>query len=249
MDKTLKTFSFSGRSIAIGVLAFVGIIPAAHAAAIGTLNEANCAGGGVAVNQTTVTWLPVGTSAGTGCIDTGLGTSVTYSTGTLGSGVVGNIENLTPGGVVDDFMTFTATPLDFVLDGFSAPAPTNGTNCGSLANGQSCIIANGSPFLVTDVSGDAAVSLSAYGTVTDGGVTTEWSGAFTTQLTETPGAIQACIGANIGCTSGTNTIESTQSAQFIVATIPAPEPSTFVMIGGGLIGLGLFSKKRKANRP
>ena len=207
MRRTLKRYTLSGGSMAMGAALLFALIPTASASAIGTVNEANCAGGGVTVTLTTVTWLPATLGGTAGCIATGAGTNLTYSGGTLGAGVVGNILNLTPGGIVNDFMTFTGTTLDFVLDGFTTPATTNGTNCASTVSGQTCVAVAGSPFLLTNLgSGDTAVSLTVI--------------------------------------LASGSITSTQSAQFVVTTVP--EPASLGLIGAGLIGLALATKKRKA---
>src|SRR4051794_14537703 len=78
------------------------------AAVSGTLSIANCGSGGVIVSGTTIDFTaPEG--GGTGCIATGTGTNVTYTTGTLVPAVQGTIKDLTIGGpsIVLDFMTFT----------------------------------------------------------------------------------------------------------------------------------------------
>src|ERR1700731_4417655 len=122
-------------------LAVLGCSSTARATAIGSLNTGICSGGGITVTATTVTWLP-SSGTGTGCIETGAGTSITYSGGTLSSGVTGNIKNLPASPLpLDDFMTFGT--LDFVL---AQLGPGSGnTNCSGLAMGSSCSVFAGSP--------------------------------------------------------------------------------------------------------
>lgn len=228
---------------AVVVLTFLSLIPMASAAAIGTFNESSCAGGGVEVTLTTITWLPSTLGGTAGCIVTGLGTSVTYTGGSLGAGVVGNILNLPDGGPpVDNFMSFPypgPTTVDFVLTSFGTPSPTNGTNCATLGLGQSCIVLAGSPFLLTNSGGgNTSILLLAYGTITDSsGIAVDWSGSYTTQLTISPGVVQADILGTPGF------VESAQSGQFTGTTVP--EPFTLPLIGGGLMALGMIAKKRK----
>ena len=220
-------------------IALLGCSSTAMATAIGSLNVANCAGGGVTVSATTITWSPVGTVAGTGCIDTGLGTNVTYSGGTLGAGVAGNIKNLPAGGPpVDQFMTFTGSTLDFVLTSLG-PGSAN-TNCSGLAVGASCSVFAGSPFLLTNLGGgNTAVGLSANGTVTDGGVLSFWKGAFTTQLNLDASTIQSDILAG-------QSITSTHSGQFVVSSVPEPTTLSMLLFGGlALMGTKLRGRKTK----
>jgi hypothetical protein len=217
-------------------IAICGFAGNAMATPMGTLNTANCIGGGVDVTATTITWLPAAGS-GTGCIDTGLGTSLVYNGGTLGAGIGGTIKNLTAGGgVVDMFMTFTGTPLDFVLDGLG---PGSTTACTSSSTG-SCSIA-GSPFILTNLGSNTGVSLSAFGTASDGTTpTSTWSGAFTTQIAgQTLAQVLATIEAG-------GTIESTHSASFTVTSgSTVPEPATLSMMGLGLLGLGVIGRRKR----
>ncbi len=205
----------------------------------GPLNITNAPGGGITISATAITWLPPGTQAGTGAIDTGAGTNLIYSGGTLGPGVLGNIKNLTMGPLpVDQFITFPAPSpvLDFVLTGLGPGAPS--TNCAGLSIGGSCSVAAGSPFILTDLPTGTALSLSAFGTITDGGVTGSWSGAFSTQLNLTPAQIQATILAG-------QVIESTYSGQFNVTSPSVPEPGTLLLLGFGIVGVTILRRGLK----
>ena len=202
---------------AVAAVCFVSSAPAS-ADATGSLNVANCSGGGLTLSETTITWLPPGTVAGTGCINTGAGTNLTFSGGTLGPGATGNIKNLTAGGgVVDQFMTFQGTSLDFVLTTLG-PGSAN-TNCAALSLGESCSIIAGSPLMLTDLGSSTIVSLSATGTVADVS-SSNWFGAFSTQVNMTAAQIQSTI------LSG-GSITSTQSGQFAVQAVPNPHPCSY----------------------
>lgn len=210
--------------------------------ASGTLNEANCGGGGFTITATTITWLPAGTVGGTGCIDTGIGTDLTFSGGTLGPGDLGNIKNLTAGGgAVDDFMTFQGTTLDFVLTALGPGVAS--TVCSGLTIGESCSAFPGSPFVLTDLGpSETAIGLSAFGTITDGGDLSTWSGAFTAQLNLTPAQIQAIL-LSVG-----GAVSSTQSGQFTVGSgipMPMPEPATTTLLLLGVASLLLFAMRER----
>jgi hypothetical protein len=226
----------------IAVLALFSMIPAASAVALGTLDMANCPGGGTTVTLTTITFFPVGSMPGTGCTATGVGTNVTSSGGTLGPNVIGNILNLTAGGgSVDHFMTFTVPSLDFVLDAFVLPMqPSNDANCASTLSGQTCVVNSTSQFLLTNAGdGTTNVTATAVGHLVDGGVTSDWRGLFSLNLVDPPGTVQSTILAG-----GSET--STYSGKFTLTVIP--EPATLTMIGGGLLLLGSLTRRIKARR-
>jgi hypothetical protein len=221
--------------VGIGLFCISGV---ASAGAVGFAALGQCSGGGVMVDATHINWSPTGTVAGTGCFNTGIPTSITYSGGVVGPGATGNIQNLVAGGgSVDQFMTILGSSplLDFVLDGF-APTPTNNTACDTTV-GDSCIIFPGSPFFLTNTVTGVSVNLDAFGHITDAGTTTLWTAIFSTQISNTTdSAIQSTI-------LGHGSISSTYSAALTLS----PEPGTvsmFLLGGAALIGLGRkrFSK-------
>jgi len=210
------------------------------AAPIGNLNIANCSGGGVTVTINTIVWAPPGVASNTGCIDTGLGTNITYSGGTLGPGVQGDIQDLVfAPGSVDNFMTFPApgpTLLDFVLTTVGPGSTT--TDCHSLAVGDTCSVFAGSPFILTNLGTNlTGVGFAVGGTVSDANGTAAWSGAFTVQLTQDAGAIQDEILAPGG------SITTTQSGSFVVSAVP--EPATISIMGSGLLLMGFAAFRRR----
>ncbi len=225
--------------LAIGVgLVYLAIGSPASATPLGSLSIANCAGGGVTLTETTVTSLPAGTLAGTGCIETGAGTNVAFSGGSIGQGLAGNILNLTTSSVfpVNNFMTFPAVSpvLDFVLTGLG-PGSSN-TSCAGLLFGQSCSIVAGSPFVLTSFGTNTTLSLLANGTVADATGTSTWSGLFSSQFNMSAATIQTTI-------LGGGAITSTYSGQFTVASVP--EPPALILLGLSLIGLAAWHWKRQ----
>jgi hypothetical protein len=220
------------------VLALVAFAPIASAVPVGILDVANCPAGGVTVTATSIDWqLPV--DAGTGCIATGSMTSLTYSGGTLGPNVTGTILDLTTSTPlpVSGFMTFSSTPLNFTLNNLG-PGSSN-LSCGTLTIGNSCSVAADSPFILTLLAGNqTAVSLSAFGTVTDGAGVSNWSGAFTTQVPNmTPAQIQTTF-----LTNPNAFINDTYSSGFVVTAVP--EPATLTLFGTGL--LAVVRKRRRS---
>jgi hypothetical protein len=226
------------------MLACVSFITPASASVMGNLSESSCSGGGVTVTLTTIIFSPPGTLSGTGCIDTGITTNITYSGGTLGPGVVGNVENLNSANPlpIDKFFTFTGTTLDFVLVALG-PGVAN-TNCATIGVGQSCSVFTGSPFILTNVGGgNTAVGLQANGTITDAAVTSNWFGSFTTQLTQSAGSIQTTE-------LGGGSIASAQSSQFTVNVQGVPEPSAVFLSSIGILMLlvGVGFRKHYGSR-
>ena len=221
-------------------LATFVLAPTASATPIGHLDTANCAGGGVIVNATTIDWtLPVG--GPNGCIQTGVGTNITYTGGSLGPGVSGTILDLSMSTPlpVSNFISFPG--LNFTLTALG-PGPSN-TNCAGLVLFQSCAAFAGSPFALQLVPTGTAVSLSANGTVSDTTGSSTWSGAFTTQIAGmTPVQIQSTVAAG-------GSVTSTHSGDFTLTAQVVPEPATIssMLLGAFLVAGGLF--RRKTFRP
>jgi hypothetical protein len=179
-------------------------------------------------------------------VNTGIGTNVTYSSGVIGAGVTGDIKNLVAGGgVVNQFMVFPAplglTSLNFILNGFGAGS--SNTNCAAVtAVGDSCSVIAGSPFVLTYLGligglPTTTISLSAFGTVSDANGASGWTGGFSTQINNTPGAIAAIFAQN-------GSISSTESAQFALTAVP--EPMTAFLIGAGLVLVAMIRRPRQA---
>jgi hypothetical protein len=187
--------------------------------------------------------------------DVNTGTTLTFSGGPLGTneGILINggfaIGTPPPAGAqfFNPFLQFASHPnLKFFLGGVDAGSAN--TNCVGLLNGQSCsILENGtaSPVVLTRSGAGSNVSISFFGTATDGSGMSDWSGQFSATIPNlTPiqilqffcGVDNTCSPAEVA-NSPTLVVRSTSGSFF--ASTQVPEPSTTVLLGAGLILLSL----------
>lgn len=245
----------------ISILTLGGV---ALASPIGTLGIGSS--GIVDATLTSILFTPdptaVGVCPGAPCNgDVNTGTTLVFNLGPLtpGEGILINGGQPfgappPPGaGVINPFLQFAMHPnLIFNIAGVDSGS-TN-TNCNGLSNGQSCsILVNGtpSPVLLTRNGTNTNVSISLFGTATDGvGLSSNWTGGFSATIPNmTPlqieqfycGADAICTPAEVAASPNLD-VRSTSGSFFATAV---PEPSTTVLMGAGLILLSLTLRRVK----
>jgi hypothetical protein len=231
------------------VALFFLVASSASAAVIGTLTF-NSGDDEAFVSLSYIDWGPRNTpptEETTGTINTTTGTTLTYDGGSIGVGVTGTIRDLVLSGPamfpVTGFITFASAP-GLSLDLMGVGPGSSNTDCaGTTSTGDSCslVLPGGqvSPFVLTRIGSQTSVALGVFGTATDSsGAVTPWNGTFTTQLTGmTPAQIEAFFAAN-----PTGVIRSSYSAELVAV----PEPTTFLLMGLGLIAIGGVRRKLRS---
>jgi hypothetical protein len=253
----------SAKRLLIAVLSLGGY---AFASPIGTLGIGSS--GVVTATLTSILFTAdvgfVGVCPGATCNgDVNSGTNLVFSGGplTTNEGILINNGQAfgTPppagAGFFNPFLQFANHPgLTFTLLGVFGGSAN--TNCAGLTTGQSCsILENGtpSPVVLTASGNGSNVSISMFGTATDGNGVSNWSGQFAATVPDmTPfqilqffcGADAACSAAEIA-NSPSLTVRSTSGSFFATAAPAVPEPSTTVLMGAGLILLSLTLRRVK----
>jgi len=203
-----------------------------------------------------------GTCPGAPCNgDVNTGTTLTFAGGPLtpGEGILINggsaFGTPPPAGatIFNPFLQFANHPnLTFTILGID-PGSSN-PNCAGLSNGQSCSLlelGTPSPVLLTVNGSNTNVSISLFGTASDGvGAASRWTGGFSATIPNTTplevaqffcGADATCSAAEIAA-SPTLVVRST-SGSFFATTVP--EPNTSAMLGAGLVLLSLTLRRMK----
>jgi len=224
--------------------AALAVADTAKAAPLGILAVDSCAG------QVTVTATAIDFTAGAGfptqCVQAGSTANVTSTFGNITPGMMGTISDLVgplpPGGTV--FLSFdpiggAAGLLNFVLTAVG-PGSSN-TNCAIASDTTSCsiLLAPGvvSPFiLLGNATNGTTARLNVSGTVTDASGTSTFAGSFSADFSgQSPLQLQQQFESQ-------GSITSTYSGRVSLSAIP--EPGSMALMGFGLVGLGIFARRR-----
>jgi hypothetical protein len=239
-------------ALALGVLAIAPTKASATPIPLGggaILNISNLVGTLVGVSNSCINWgYPAACSVNTAVSDSVSGSDPAVFT----VGNTGTIKDLPIGVVLPlvDFQT-VAGPLGLVhfdLTAIQTPATPVGNNCSTFALSAICTPGGGSPFTLFQASANqVGISMSmselAYLNTSASG-TTPYNAIFTTQLSGTLSNGQAVTIPNIlSLIAGGGTITATWSATESPLS-GVPEPSQFLLLGTGLVGLGLWKSRR-----
>ncbi|MEO5922592.1 MAG: PEP-CTERM sorting domain-containing protein [Bryobacteraceae bacterium] len=205
----------------------------AQGAPIGILSVDSCAGT-VRVDATSIDFTPQ-------CVQAGSPTTITSTFGNIITGDQGTINDLVGplplGGV--PFMIFDpGAPggglLTFILTSVG-PGSAN-TNCATATPSNGCSVIAGSPFILTGNAASTTARLEIAGTVSDSSGLSTFVGSFSAPFAGQSPAQVAAMFASAG------SITSTFSGQLILTAVP--EPGGLALMGLGLLGVGLVSRRR-----
>jgi hypothetical protein len=217
------------------------------ATALGTLDITGV--GLVQVTGSTIDFSPFGGGVGNFAVTAGTGDYSILSL--LATGTITDLADppdtagpplaapVNPFMIVPDPGAIFSFNLEQILLGGGAPCPPPpavGSNC------TPTIVPN-SPFILTQNADSVGVSFSVRGLVTDlrDDSQAKYVGLFTANLTGTsvntvPKVLTALVSPGY--------VDSSWSASF--TSTPIPEPATLALIGGGLVALVAFGRRRKS---
>jgi hypothetical protein len=162
---------------------------------------------------------------------------------TVTQGNLNGAVNLAPN--ISNWATFSGTASGTIIFDLKTLSLGIGSNadCGSNTVGNVCT-PTGSPITLSQIATNTvSLSLSGNGiayTGTSGSGSTPTIVSFTTQ-NNMPGTITGILAAVLSENGFTESVSATYTSASSV-----PEPMTVSMLGIGLVGLGLFSRRRKA---
>jgi hypothetical protein len=212
-------------------LCFMLAVAGLNAMVIGTLTTNACLTGGVTYTTAEIDFLPAG--GGAGCLQTGIPTSITYSTDTLTNGITGTLKDVTLGGgpaLLPDFMMFdghSALHFDLLQLGSGIANLT----CASVLDpaAPACSLAAGSRVVLYPGFGGTTAVISAFGQTRDDGDNTIglWRGTISSSFAgETPEQVRARFAASGSITAG-------HTGSFVAE--PVPEVATICTVAFALL--------------
>jgi len=229
------------------IIAAVAMVGAAVAGPIGTLDFAGL--GVMRISATEIDFSPLGGGTGDFVVTGVSGVFLALPLGALGEITDLDIVTAPPGAPLGTPVDpFVVVPVPGSLFSFSlGQIPLGGgPSCvPAPAVGQSCTpteVVPNSPFLLTQNAGAVTASFTVRGTLTDlsDSSTAPYAGLFTMNFTQ-PGADTVAEVLSSFGPLGPGFVESSWSAQFNAAV---PEPGTLLVVGGALLMLPGFLRRR-----
>lgn len=153
-----------------------------------------------------------------------------------------------------DFIDFSVAAAPSLMANFISNGQFAGTGCtdptGPGAAGQTCTLL-GSPFGFSNSQPIPGGPITSTVTFTVSGVTSDglstWLGQFSANFNTSYQTVIAPFIAN-GGKNAASTIPNTYADTEFITITPVPEPSSMLLIGGGLIGLATMLRRRRTSK-